>query len=213
MNRLITLQVTGAFMVLGLWVHSAAGAIVGVDIGIKGGGSPADSIVVLEPLDAHAPAADAGTANAQAIIDQVRKTFRPRVTVIRTGTAVTFPNSDNIHHEVYSFSPPHPFKLSMFANEPHGTVTFDKPGVLTLGCNIHDSMIAFLVVVDSPYFAKVPASGHTEMNVPPGRYVLRVWNETLRSSASLPSFTVNEAPLTQRVILDQDRENPEQWPD
>jgi plastocyanin len=177
-------------------------------VGVSAGGSVQDTVVVFDPLDAPAPSA----GHATAIVDQVHKTFTPRVTVVRTGTVVSFPNNDNIHHEVYSFSAPHPFKLALFANEAHLSETFDKPGVILLGCNIHDSMLAFVVVVDSPYFVKLPASGRAAIDLPPGRYQPRVWNEHL-ATAKLPVLTVDADPVPLTAILDQAREAPDNWAD
>ncbi len=84
----------------------------------------------------------------------------PRVTVVRTGTAVTFPNSDHIRHQVYSFSHAKIFTLKLYAGSPQHAVVFDQPGLVVLGCNIHDRMVAFVGVVDSPYFAKTDGFGH-----------------------------------------------------
>lgn len=197
----------GAGLALSLACHAIAGTVA-VTVGVKAGATAEDTVVVFEPVDAPPPA-----SHDAAIIDQVHKTFRPRVTAIRTGTVVSFPNSDNIHHEVYSFSPPHAFKLSMFGNEPHSTVTFDKPGVILLGCNIHDNMLAFVVVVDSPYFVKLSASGRAELNLPPGRYQPRVWNERWKLSAKPAVLNVGGDSAAVSLNLDQPRENPETWSD
>jgi plastocyanin len=110
--------------------------------------------VIFDPLDRTPPG-----GHASAVVDQVHKHFVPRVSVIRTGTAVTFPNSDNIRHQVYSLSDAKKFTLKLYAGSPKVEVLFDKPGLVVLGCNIHDSMVAFVAVVDTPYFGKVPDSG------------------------------------------------------
>lgn len=135
-------------------------------------GAPApDTVIVFDPLGA-APAASRDVA----IIDQVNKRFVPRVSVVRTGTAITFPNSDRIRHQVYSFSAAKTFSLKLYAGSPNTPVIFDKPGLVVLGCNIHDSMVAFIGVVDSPYFAKTADSGIATLNVPAGRYRMRAWH-------------------------------------
>ncbi|MTJ02010.1 methylamine utilization protein [Idiomarina piscisalsi] len=82
------------------------------------------------------------------IIDQVDRQFTPFMTVIKAGSEVTFPNSDNIRHHVYSFSKPKPFELKLYANEEKPTLSFNKPGLVTLGCNIHDQMIAHIVITE-----------------------------------------------------------------
>src|SRR5207302_8452340 len=92
------------------------------------------------------------TAKKQAIIDQIDKQFVPYVSAIQVGTSVLFPNKDNIRHHVYSFSPAKKFDLPLYAGVPAEPVTFDKEGFVTLGCNIHDWMIAYVAVVPTPYF-------------------------------------------------------------
>src|SRR5579863_9818454 len=82
--------------------------------------------------------------NGRATIDQIDRQFVPRVSVIQTGTAVAFPNSDNIRHSVYSFSPSKVFTLKLYAGKAANPVVFDKPGIIVLGCNIHDNMLAWV---------------------------------------------------------------------
>jgi plastocyanin len=157
-------------------VHTAAGAPV------------TDAVIVFEPATAlPAP------ARATATIDQIDKRYVPRVTVVRTGTAIHFPNSDTIKHQVYSFSDAKTFNLKLYAGVPSAPVVFDKPGSVVLGCEIHDHMVAFVEVVDSPYFAKTPASGTATVPLPPGRYQLRVWQPELRANAVPQSIEVAQA--------------------
>jgi plastocyanin len=107
-----------------------------VSVNVTGrSGALAEAIVVFDPLDGM-PAPSRDTAN----VDQVNKQFVPRITVVRTGTAISFPNSDNIRHQVYSFSPSKVFTLKLYAGTPAAPVLFDKPGMVVLGCNIHDKM-------------------------------------------------------------------------
>ncbi|HEY4974295.1 MAG TPA: methylamine utilization protein, partial [Steroidobacteraceae bacterium] len=94
-----------------------------------------------------------------ATIDQVNRAFVPIDSVVQAGTAIEFPNSDNIRHSVYSFSPAKIFTLKLYAGKPSSPVVFDKPGVVVLGCNIHDSMVAWLLVVDTPFFARTDQNG------------------------------------------------------
>jgi plastocyanin len=154
---------------------------------------------VFYPLDG-APAATRDSA----VIDQINKKFVPRVSVVRTGTAITFPNSDRIRHQVYSFSQAKTFSLKLYAGSPKTAVTFDQPGLVVLGCNIHDNMIAFVGVVDSPYFAKTSDTGIASLNLPAGRYRLRAWHPN--AVAALPSrdITVASAPLNIPLAIDVD---------
>ena len=89
----------------------------------------------------------------QTIIDQRDKQFIPYVTALQVGTSVWFANTDKIRHHVYSFSPAKKFELPLYAGVPAEPVVFDQPGFVTLGCNIHDWMIAYVAVLTTPYFA------------------------------------------------------------
>jgi plastocyanin len=155
-----------------------------------------DTIVVFDPLDATpAPAHDVAS------IDQVDKRFVPHVSIVRTGTAVTFPNSDHIRHQVYSFSPAKTFSLKLYAGSPRTAIDFDKPGLVVLGCNIHDKMVAFVGVVDSPYFAKVNTAGNAAVNLPAGHYRLRVWNPNLTAAVPPQEVAVQTSPLTLALTI------------
>ncbi|GAA5179832.1 methylamine utilization protein [Niveibacterium umoris] len=113
----------------------------------------------------------------KAIIDQVKKEFVPYVSVVPAGTLATFPNQDNIRHSVYSFSPAKKFELKLYAGTKADPVLFDKPGVVVLGCNIHDWMIAYVYVTEAPYFGSSEDEGEIALKgVPPGDYELHVWH-------------------------------------
>jgi len=108
----------------------------------------------------------------------------PRVTVVTAGTELRFPNRDKVRHHVYSFSPSKTFELKLYAGTPANPVLFDKPGIAVLGCNIHDSMVAWVVVVETPYFGQADAKGLVHLdNVPPGSYRLRSWHPALPPGA------------------------------
>jgi plastocyanin len=195
---------------LAVYAHAAMATPVTVTAQDKSGAPAADTVVVLDPLDAKVP-----PGHATAVIDQIDKTFVPHVTVIRTGTSVTFPNSDQIRHQVYSFSAAKPFNLKLYAGSPTVDVVFDKPGLVVLGCNIHDSMVAFVAVVDSPYFTTVPKTGTADLEVPPGKYRVRIWNPRLKAPAPPLQMEVTASKLTLpvRVELDPDGETAAAWPE
>src|SRR5438045_3455630 len=137
--------------------------------------------------DAVAYAAADGTASAapkkQAVVDQRDKQFVPYVTAVQVGTAVFFPNSDNIRHHVYSFSPTKRFELPLYTGVPAEPVVFDKEGFVTLGCNIHDWMIAYVAVLPTPYFQVTGQDGHVALkNLPPSQYTIFVWHPLLKKS-------------------------------
>ena len=171
--------------------------VVTVNVTDKSGGSAADTLIVFDPLDAVPP-----PSHDKAIIDQINKQYVPRVTVLRTGTEVTFPNSDHIRHQVYSFSPAKTFSLKLYAGSPPTSIVFDKAGLVVLGCNIHDRMVAFVGVVDSPYFAKLTNSGSAALTLPAGRYRLKVWNPNLVTAIAPQEISVQAAPLTIPVLID-----------
>lgn len=113
----------------------------------------------------------------EAAVEQKDRRFVPKVTVVQTGTLVSFPNRDEIRHHVYSFSPPKNFEIKLYAGTPAAPVLFDKPGEVVLGCNIHDDMIAWIYVVDSPWFAKTGKDGRAKLeDVPAGEYEARAWH-------------------------------------
>ena len=111
-----------------------------------------------------------------AVMEQRNRAFIPHVLAVQTGTAVRFPNLDDVQHHVYSFSPTKTFQLPLYKGSPPNPVTFDKAGVVTLGCNIHDQMSAVIVVVDTPYFEKTAPNGRASLHdLEPGRYAVHVW--------------------------------------
>jgi plastocyanin len=142
--------------------------------------------VVDAVLSLHSPAAAARAARAPAAsaqLDQRDYQFVPHVLPVATGTRVEFPNSDAVRHHVYSFSPAKRFELPLYGGTGAGPVQFDRAGVATLGCNIHDRMVAYVVVLDSPYFVRTGGDGIATLEAPPGEYELRVWHERLPAGA------------------------------
>jgi len=152
-------------------------------------GAPvADAVVYAMPIGAKAPPPKTATA----VIDQIKRRFVPLVSVVRTGTAVSFPNRDNIEHDVYSFSPAKRFELHLYHGVPAKPVVFDQPGLVVMGCNIHDQMIAYLLVVDTPWFAKTDASGQASIDdIPAGAYRLAAWHYRMPAQAPHPVRDVN----------------------
>ena len=138
--------------------------------------TPVENAVVYAVPSSPTPAA----VGLKYSIDQVNREFVPRINVVQTGTAVRFPNSDNIRHSVYSFSPAKVFTLKLYAGKSADAMVFDKAGLVVLGCNIHDRMVSWLLVVDTPYFARTDHGGvATLARVPPGSYTLHTWHEPM----------------------------------
>ncbi len=180
-----------------LCAHAASAGMVTVDVTTPSGAPARDTVVVFDPLDAAPP-----PSHDAAIIDQVSKRFVPRVSVVRTGTSIIFPNSDRIRHQVYSFSPAKTFTLKLYAGSPNTPVIFDHPGLVVLGCNIHDNMVAYVGVVDSPYYAKTTDAGTASLNLPAGRYRLRTWNPNALAAVPSQEIAVQAASLTVPVKID-----------
>lgn len=115
-----------------------------------------------------------------AIIEQRGKQFNPLVSVVQTGADITFPNFDSVRHHVYSFSPAKTFELKLYSGVPANPVKFDKAGTVILGCNIHDNMLAFIKIVDTPYFTKTNKMGKAILrDLPNGDYTLKAWHYAL----------------------------------
>jgi plastocyanin len=118
-------------------------------------------------------------------VEQVDREFVPYVTVVQTGTTLTFPNRDPILHHVYSFSTAKTFEIKLYTGRSPGEFVFDKPGVVTLGCNIHDWMIGYVFVVSTPYFAKSGVDGVARIrDMPAGSYDVRVWHPQQKGPAA-----------------------------
>jgi plastocyanin len=121
--------------------------------------------------------------NKHVVIDQRNKQFVPYVTAVQVGTAIAFPNSDAIRHHVYSFSPAKRFELPLYAGVPSEPVLFDKEGFVTLGCNIHDWMVAYVAVLTTPYFQLTRQEGHAVLkDLPGGSYTVAVWQPSLKGA-------------------------------
>jgi plastocyanin len=150
----------------------------------------AGSLEVIVKDEKAGPGSDAvafavGAASAapkkHAVVDQRDKQFIPYVTAVQVGTAVSFPNSDNIRHHVYSFSPAKKFELPLYSGVPAEPVVFDKVGFVTLGCNIHDWMIAYIAVLPTPYFQVTRQDGRAVLkDLPAGQYTVQVWHPALK---------------------------------
>lgn len=113
----------------------------------------------------------------KADMDQRDQEFVPRVLAVHSNTQVKFPNSDNIRHQVYSFSPAKRFELRLYSGTPSDPLLFDKPGIVVLGCNIHDWMLGYIYVTDEPWFAVSDANGVVKFDdMPVGHYSATVWH-------------------------------------
>ena len=136
------------------------------------GAPAADAVVLLE-----GPTVRAASGAPHAVIDQRNQTFVPHMLAVAVGTTVDFPNGDPMLHNVFSSSPAKKFDLGMYDQGQTKSVTFDTPGVVRIGCNVHPKMEAFVVVHENPWAAVTDAKGsYTVTGVPDGTYQLRVWS-------------------------------------
>jgi plastocyanin len=160
------------------WPATASAAPLTVRVTDAGGHPVRNAVVTLRTNGAMPRPATGGNY----VVAQKNLQFQPFVVVVPVGADVSFPNFDPTKHHVYSFSAPKRFELKLFAKDQSRKVRFDKPGVVALGCNIHDSMTAFIVVTDSPWTALTDAGGMVRFaNAPGVPASLSVWHPYLRA--------------------------------
>ncbi len=179
---------------LTLVLHPAFAASVKLQVVDQGGKPLADAVAVLVP---EALSADAFPKSAPRdhFIDQKDETFQPLIEIVTAGDQVIFRNSDRTRHHVYTFSPLGQFEFVLKPNESSAPVKLQKPGVIPVGCNIHDFMINYLFVTDSRWAGKSDAQGVVTLNeVPPGAYSVRWWHPRQRPGAPPVTQTVNVTP-------------------
>ena len=158
------------------WVGGVWSATLQVTVTDDKGRPVPQAVVFLESPDA----ARATKPMSGVEMAQKDKSFVPETMVVTRGTAVQFPNRDTVRHHVYSFSPAKRIELKLYIGTPASPVVFDQAGVVVLGCNIHDEMIGWIAVVDTPHFGSTGANGQLRLNdVPEGSYRLRVWHSGL----------------------------------
>lgn len=148
----------------------ASAAPLNIQMHDQNGQPLADAVVTLQgPVGLPAGA-------LKADMDQRAQQFAPHVLAVHTGTPIKFPNSDNIRHQVYSFSPAKRFELRLYEGTPSDPVLFDKPGVVVLGCNIHDWMLGYVYVTEDPRFGVTDAHGQLTLDAPAGVYHATLWH-------------------------------------
>lgn len=186
------------FALLTSLVASAAIAAPQVFLVTDDAGQPVASAAVSVTVKGTRTTASPGTT---ADMGQKNKAFTPLLLAIQTGTQVNFPNFDTVRHHVYSFSPARTFEIKLYAGTPAAPVLFDKPGTATLGCNIHDRMLGYIHVVDTPYFGVTNAVGQVTIDMPSGEHRARVWTPTLgeTSMGAEQSFKTGGSAVTLRA--------------
>lgn len=163
---------------LGALLHAACALAASLRVSVKlpDGQSLADAVITVrstgKTLDSAAP--------IHAVMDQMHRMFVPEVLVVPVGSTVSFPNSDSVSHQIYSFSPAKRFQLPLYRGKPYPPVLFDHVGVVILGCNIHDWMMGYIDVTDAPFYGTTDEQGAWAAEVPAGRYEITVWHPRMR---------------------------------
>lgn len=179
--------VPGIIAAAALLTPATQAAMLTVHVVGSDGKAVPDAVVSLDPASGPAPAP---RIQGKYEVTQKDTQFHPFITVVPVGATVSFPNLDPFRHHVYSFSPTKRFELKLFAKDQTRNVTFDKAGVVAVGCNIHDSMSAFIYVTDSVWTARTDANGNAVLrDVPAQAMALTVWHPYL----SAPGNQVTEA--------------------
>jgi len=177
-SALLFLYVTACTLLAMPRLAQAAGEL-SVTVSSAAGAAVEGAVIIAEPL--HGTARPA--TGQKAVMDQRNLMFVPEVLIVQTGTAVDFPNSDQVRHQVYSFSGAKKFELALYAGLPQTPVIFDRAGLVTLGCNIHDNMLGYIWVTDSPWYGQSNASGRVQLHdLAPGEYTVRIWHALLNES-------------------------------
>lgn len=189
------------------WVLMVSSAVQAGDltVSVRGaGGRPVrDAVVTVHPVSGvpRGPIRFAWPLR----MEQQNVQFQPYVLIVPVGGTVSFPNLDRVRHQVYSFSRGNRFELPLYSRGEAPTRTFSAVGVAALGCNIHDQMLAYIKVVDTPWAAKTDAAGNlTLRGIPVGAATLRVWHPTLagRGNELTQAITVSAAAASRTVTGD-----------
>ncbi len=171
---------------------SAAGIVATVTD--ESGKPLAEAVVTVTPLDDAVVPPAALSRLAAVTINQQDEMFMPQVVVIHTGGSVIFRNSDTTRHHVYSFAPIKQFEFVQNPGDVSPPVRFDQPGIAAIGCNIHDNMIAYIDVTESPWAGVTDQNGQVMLTgLPAGRFTAEVWHPRLRPRAPPPTRTVTLA--------------------
>jgi plastocyanin len=128
--------------------------------------------------------------------------FDPFVLIVPVGAEVTFPNLDRVRHHVYSFSKGNKFELKLYGKEEARSVTLEKAGIAAIGCNIHDEMVAYIRVVDTPYAAKTGADGKVTLDLPATATTATVWHPNAlpaEANVTLPAKRTAPVAVTLKV--------------
>lgn len=194
-----------AVLFAALFLPSVAhAATVNIDVRGADGKPLADAVVMIETPGK--PGAPGGPIKLSWPYEMAQHNiaFEPHILIVPVGASVSFPNRDKVRHHVYSFSRAKKFDLKLYGKDETRSVVFDKAGIVALGCNIHDRMSGFVVVVDTPFVMRSDANGHVAIaGVPPGAVTVRIWHPSIRAPDNIlaQGATVAPAGLTTTYTL------------
>ena len=117
-------------------------------------------------------------------MDQIDQQFVPHILTVQRGAAVTFPNSDSIKHHVFSFSQAKTFEIRLYKERSAEPIYFEREGEVELGCNVHDWMLGYIYIVDTPYFGRTDEEGYAVFDVPQDNYLLGIWHPQIQDPPS-----------------------------
>ena len=172
------------------------------------GGAVADAVVTLRALEGAGKLSPVARPRlllpaTPVVIQQLDREFVPRITVVPVGARISLPNNDAVPHSVYSFSAAKQFEFEVYVGSSPQVLTLDKTGIITLGCNIHDWMVGYVVVVDTPFAQSTDARGAASfVNVPEGDYELRVWHPQQKAGDHTSQISIVEPGQPQVVAVD-----------
>ena len=168
--------------------QQAGAAAITVLVSDSTGKPLADTVVVVDPE----PGVTVPRMPKPGKIEQRGLQFVPTVSVIQTGSELSFPNLDKVRHHIYSFSPAKKFDQKLYSGVAAAPQVFDKAGTVVLGCNIHDRMVAYIKVVDSPYFAKTDAAGIARIDMPAaGKYTVSAWHYNMAGTMATQAASLS----------------------
>lgn len=201
MSKLIAWLFTAALL---CDAHAAQFAVTVKD---ENGSAVSDAVVTLAAKQTSGGGRAAPDPHQEKPFEMMQKNmqFHPYVLVIPRGESVSFPNLDPFRHHVYSFSPAKPFQLTLYGKGETRSITFDEPGIIAVGCNIHDNMRAYIYVHDSQFANKTDTDGRASfIDVPNSEYLITVWHPRLkpRGSQIERAVQIGDEPRIEMINID-----------
>ena len=167
-------------------------------------GQPLDDVVVTISHDHLRVSASAtkGAVGHSFVMDQLNLRFVPQVLVVPVNANVNFPNSDSVSHQVYSFSKAKSFQLPLYKGKTHAPISFTKPGLIVLGCNIHDDMVGYIYVTDASWSGQTDSNGHLLVpDIEKGKLVITIWSPLIADPATTLTQLVATIAESEKVVF------------